>query len=819
MPGYKIIGANCCVYQFNGGAIHCLTRDIPANNPIYIKHKWLADRIEYTTENYKLEALVQSARGIDNVKLFWRLNNNDSYTEENMTLSGTDTYTFNIPYKNIGTEIEYYITATDKHSKSISKPFVAPKGTYKSKIVAIGSITHPDSLYSQPFFPCFPDGTAIENATISINNTTLITNASTNDTIVTIDLIPGTYSYTVSSPGIVGEYHGTVNVNNRYPDTVKVTVNPFEFLIRGQHGDTLNDAEISFKNYPFTTAPLTVNYAFEGDYNYEIKHPALIGASLGTITITPNVHGTNYANHIQQEEVKLNLDYYKVSIFPCLPDGTAKFETSIKINGTTLLSNLLTGDSIVNILLPPGNYLYRITSPSIVGEYSGTWQPDNSYTDTIKAIINPVKFLKNSKVIVGDSTYTADDSALVYVFAGNYHYIQTHASMFDKAYGTIDVVENSYGKDFGNHIPTGSADIAQISILIDGTPPAGAFFYKEKYPATDCVSISEDGKVYFAKSGTYNYEIFADRMSYVDTMTLKAGDTRAFNLFTLAYTPNNNNCQMAINNDTLCYDLRNNYIYMLNGEYPYTTFYKTGDTEIPLGSGVVSPFNKVITQKIYVLTYTMESDKGEVLTNAQLRTNTGNNVFTKSINTYGVVFKENTPVTCTVSCVGYKDSTFTAHSDDATHTLQLVPGTNTVYYTVTFVDHDGTVLSTQKVSEGGTASAPGNPTKSGYSFTGWDVDFTNVTSNLTVKAQYDLITSIINETEDNLKIYPNPVTNGWLYVESNRPIKNICLFDQLGNIIYTNEVNMETYSLNVSHLPSGMYFLKVNEKTFKVMIK
>ncbi|MBO4849068.1 MAG: InlB B-repeat-containing protein, partial [Clostridia bacterium] len=57
-------------------------------------------------------------------------------------------------------------------------------------------------------------------------------------------------------------------------------------------------------------------------------------------------------------------------------------------------------------------------------------------------------------------------------------------------------------------------------------------------------------------------------------------------------------------------------------------------------------------------------------------------------------------------------------------------------YTVTFVDWDGTVLKTQTVDYGAAATAPADPARVGYTFTGWDVDFSNVTSNLTVTAQY-----------------------------------------------------------------------------------
>jgi hypothetical protein len=57
-------------------------------------------------------------------------------------------------------------------------------------------------------------------------------------------------------------------------------------------------------------------------------------------------------------------------------------------------------------------------------------------------------------------------------------------------------------------------------------------------------------------------------------------------------------------------------------------------------------------------------------------------------------------------------------------------------FTVAFVDYDGTALSTQSVRQGESATAPADPQRAGYTFTGWDTDFSNVAANLTVTAQY-----------------------------------------------------------------------------------
>jgi uncharacterized repeat protein (TIGR02543 family) len=77
-----------------------------------------------------------------------------------------------------------------------------------------------------------------------------------------------------------------------------------------------------------------------------------------------------------------------------------------------------------------------------------------------------------------------------------------------------------------------------------------------------------------------------------------------------------------------------------------------------------------------------------------------------------------------------------AHVDGGTSNPGYFSSTLVPYFTVRFEDHDGTLLKEMQVAQGGNAVPPAEPTRDGYTFVGWDEDYTNVQSNLTVTARY-----------------------------------------------------------------------------------
>ena len=90
-------------------------------------------------------------------------------------------------------------------------------------------------------------------------------------------------------------------------------------------------------------------------------------------------------------------------------------------------------------------------------------------------------------------------------------------------------------------------------------------------------------------------------------------------------------------------------------------------------------------------------------------------------------------------------------------------------YKVTFQDKDGNEIETQYVFEGEDAVAPEAPAVEGYTFTGWDKEFDNVTCDIDVYALYEL-----NNPAAGIESVQNPSVNckkfiqdGILYIERN----------------------------------------------------
>jgi hypothetical protein len=77
---------------------------------------------------------------------------------------------------------------------------------------------------------------------------------------------------------------------------------------------------------------------------------------------------------------------------------------------------------------------------------------------------------------------------------------------------------------------------------------------------------------------------------------------------------------------------------------------------------------------------------------------------------------------------------------------------------------------------------------------------------------------------ENLNFYPNPVTNGKIYITSkNTSSKEIAIYDVLGKLVLQTNLNINSKEVNVGVLNAGVYIIKIKEgdatATRKLIVK
>jgi photosystem II stability/assembly factor-like uncharacterized protein len=77
--------------------------------------------------------------------------------------------------------------------------------------------------------------------------------------------------------------------------------------------------------------------------------------------------------------------------------------------------------------------------------------------------------------------------------------------------------------------------------------------------------------------------------------------------------------------------------------------------------------------------------------------------------------------------------------------------------------------------------------------------------------------------ENNIQIYPNPAQNELTIIQKQNPNSQLNVFDALGQLIYSTHVIQNVTNIDISSLPNGMYYFRIDEanvnlKTGKLII-
>lgn len=151
MPGYKIIPVDASSMFGTGGAIHCITMQIPAENPIFIRHGAITGS-QTLKANFTVNAMIKNKSGLASQFVFYRKSTSSTWIAQPMTALSNNNYTANIPTTDFakGDIIHYFIEATSKNGKTISKPFVAREGGYH--VFTVGSTVSVENLNDETNF-------------------------------------------------------------------------------------------------------------------------------------------------------------------------------------------------------------------------------------------------------------------------------------------------------------------------------------------------------------------------------------------------------------------------------------------------------------------------------------------------------------------------------------------------------------------------------------------------------------------------------------------------------------------------------------------
>lgn len=159
-------------------------------------------------------------------------------------------------------------------------------------------------------------------------------------------------------------------------------------------------------------------------------------------------------------------------------------------------------------------------------------------------------------------------------------------------------------------------------------------------------------------------------------------------------------------------------------------------------------------------------------------------------------------------------------------------------FTVTFEDHDGKPLKTEIVNWNSSATAPANPAREGYYFISWDIDFSKIVSDTTVKANYQAkgytitfdsnggssVSNLNQDYQSSITAPDNPTRLGYTFtawdpaLPATMPAKNQTLTAQWAPIVYDINYHLSLGETNHADNPS-VYTIETDTITLQPATK
>ena len=130
--GYTFHCIDMRSYDGSGGSIHCITKQIPADNPVRILHDAMFNKVNFgTLTEVPFSAFITNKSGIKNAALHYQVGEDGEWQKVDMTGNGNRWYC-RVPVSKFpnGKTVFYYIEATSNNGKTVTKPVTANNGGY-----------------------------------------------------------------------------------------------------------------------------------------------------------------------------------------------------------------------------------------------------------------------------------------------------------------------------------------------------------------------------------------------------------------------------------------------------------------------------------------------------------------------------------------------------------------------------------------------------------------------------------------------------------------------------------------------------------------
>jgi len=134
MPGYTVVGINCSSMSGSGGAIHCITMQVPSSRYVHIRHIPLTNTTD-TINPYRVRARIVTSSNLitDSTKVDYKINNAPIFTSVPLSavVDTPGVYVGYIPPQHRNDTVYYYLVARNIQSIRRTSPVDCPPHVYK----------------------------------------------------------------------------------------------------------------------------------------------------------------------------------------------------------------------------------------------------------------------------------------------------------------------------------------------------------------------------------------------------------------------------------------------------------------------------------------------------------------------------------------------------------------------------------------------------------------------------------------------------------------------------------------------------------------